>query len=213
MGILDAFKKILEDDDPSGLNENQCFIKAYEDNWDHETANFTNPKKALKYLDKAVQLNSKKIEAYKGRGLAYTKLNNLDQALINLSKAIELEPIAKNYYSLGVCLIQFNQPQNALKYFDIAIKYEPNNIIYICARAGAYAMLRRFDLAILESNKLIQIEPDNAIHYVCRGYQYYELGKFQQAIADYDIAIRLEPNKPVVYEYRRMAQEKLQQIK
>jgi len=209
MGLLDSLKKILADDDPSGLNEYQCFTKAQEDNWDYKTGNYINPKKALKYLDRAIQLNSRKTEAYRGRGLAYTKLGNLDQAVINFKKAIDLEPIAGNYFSLGSCYLQFDQAQNALKCLDLAIKYDPSNITYLCVRAAAYVLLRRFDLAILEYDKVIKIEPNNPIYYVGRGYQYYELGQFQKSIADYDIAIRLQPNSPEVYEYRRMAQEKL----
>ncbi len=213
MGILDTFKKAFGDDDPSKLNEYQCYIKAQENNWDREAGNYINPKKALIFLDRSIELNPNKVEAYIGRGLAYTKLNNLNQALINFTKAIELEPNAKNYFSLGSCLFKFDKNKEALKYLDIAIQYDPNDIPCLCLRAGIYAIVRRFDLAILENDKLIQLEPNNPIYYVCRGYQYYELGQFQKAIADYDTAIRLHPGSPEIREYRRMAQEKLQQIK
>ena len=208
MGILGSLKKMLGED-LSGLNENDCFIKAQEGNWDNQTGTYRNPTKALKYLDRAIQLNHRKADAYTGRGQAYQQLNKFDLALMNFNTAIKIEPTDINYFMRGMCYLKAGQVKNALEDLSSAIKLNPTNISYYGVRAGVYAVLQRFDLAILDYDKIIEIEPDNFEHYVCRGYQYYELGEFQKAIDDYDIAIDLEPNVIQIHEYRHLAQEKL----
>ena len=84
-------------EDLSELNEYECFRKANERNWDNQAGTYYNPTKALKFLDRAIQLNPNKVEAYTGRGQAYQKLNNFDLALKNFNKAIELEPTVDTY--------------------------------------------------------------------------------------------------------------------
>lgn len=208
MGFLEGVKKLLGED-LSELSEYECFVKAQEGNWDHQTGTYRNPTKALKYLDRAIQLNPQKVEAYTGRGRAYQKLNNFDLALKNFNKAIELEPTGEQYLVRGMCYLQSGQSKNALEDFDTAIKLDPTNLGYYIIRAGAYASFQQFELAILDYNNIINIQPDNFGYYVCRGYQYYELGEFQKAIDDYDLAIELEPNITKIHEYRHLAYEKL----
>jgi tetratricopeptide (TPR) repeat protein len=203
-----AFFKKLFEEDLSGLDEYECFLKAQE-YWDHRIASYGNPTKALKYLDRAIQLNPQKIEAYTGRGIAYQRLGKFDLAIENFNQAIKLELSGENYRGRGSCYLQFRQYDKALADYNTMIKLSPNELGYYVIRAGLYALIGEFRLAILDYNFIIDREPYNFDNYVCRGYQYYELGEYQKAIEDYDKALELQPNISKIREYRRMAYQKL----
>ena len=207
--LTNNFKaRIKSGEDISKLSESECFIKAQEGNWDYQAGTYNNPTKALRYLDRAIQLNPRKVEAYTGRGLAHQKLNNFGLAIKDFSKAIELEPTVEKYLMRAMCYLQSGQSEKAFYDFDLAIALDPNNLGPYIVRAGVWASLQQFRLAILDYNKIIDLQPDNFEYYVFRGYQYYEVGEFQKAINDYDMAIKLAPNVSKIHEYRRLAYEK-----
>lgn len=207
MGRFEFFKQILGED-LSKLDEYECYSKAQEGNWDYQEGNYRSPKKALKYLDRAIQLNPLKVEAYTGRGLAYQKLKNFKLAIENFNEAISLEPTDDTFRDRSMCYLQAGHTQNALGDLTNAIKLNPNIINY-GIRAGVYAALQEFKLSISDYNKIISMEPDNFGHYICRGYQYYELGEYLKALKDYDKANELEPNNDLINQYRELASEKL----
>ena len=53
---------------------------------------YTDPGKALEYLNKAISLDSNYAYAYVGRGIAWHVKGNYDQAISDCNKAIELNP-------------------------------------------------------------------------------------------------------------------------
>jgi tetratricopeptide (TPR) repeat protein len=210
MGLFGKIKKLLFED-ISNLDEYECFVKASENNWDYQKGTYCKPNKALKYLDRAIELNPSKVEAYIGRGQAYQMLNNLYSALNNFNKAIELEPDVETYRMRAMCYWQYGNSKNAFDDLNTAINLDSANIGLYIVRAGISAALKQFESAIIDYDKIIGMEPDNFEHYVCRGFQYYELGEYQNAIKDYNIAIELEPNISQIREYRRLANEKEQE--
>ena len=54
--------------------------------------NDTDPKKAIEYLNKAIQLQQNYADAYIIRGISYVKLNQYQPAIEDLNKAIRLKP-------------------------------------------------------------------------------------------------------------------------
>lgn len=84
-----------------GLTASELYYKAIAF-W--KEGKYTDPDKALKFLNKAIELYPRFAEAYYSRGLAYAKgKGNYDRAISDFSKAIELDPRnARFYYDRGL---------------------------------------------------------------------------------------------------------------
>jgi tetratricopeptide (TPR) repeat protein len=68
--------------------------------WDGKQ--YTNPKKAIEYLDKAIKLQPNFAETYNQRGAAYKNLGQNQLAIDDFTKAIRLQPdYVLAYYNRG----------------------------------------------------------------------------------------------------------------
>ena len=79
-------------------------------------------------------------DAYVQEGLVYAKRdNNLDKAIELFNHALKLNPAnADAYLNLGVAYGFKNQPQEAIKYMELAVKYNPNDLNTNRNLANAY---------------------------------------------------------------------------
>lgn len=79
--------------------------------WDGEK--YTDPKKAIEYLNNAVRLQPYDAIAYNNRGLAYTNLSDYQSAIEDYKQAIRLKPdYADAYNNRGS--VYLNQGNNEL---------------------------------------------------------------------------------------------------
>jgi len=168
--------------------------------WDGKK--YTNPKKAIEYLDKAIRLKPDLAAAYEARGLYYFSQGQYQQAIEDYNEAIRLEvddAFLSFAYSLrGFAYSGLLQHQRGIKDFDEAIRLKPNDDNFYGARGFAYAYLGQYQHAINDYAKAIRLKPDNAKAYYDRGFTYHKLGQYQQAIEDYDQSIRLKPDNAVL---------------
>jgi tetratricopeptide (TPR) repeat protein len=68
---------------------------------------YTDPKKAIKYLSKAIKLQPDYAKAYYKRGIAYDELRQYQWAIEDYNKAIRLQPdYARAYYNRGVAYLK-----------------------------------------------------------------------------------------------------------
>jgi tetratricopeptide (TPR) repeat protein len=76
---------------------------------------------AIRALAISIQLDSTNTRAYLNRGMAYERMNNLQQAIEDYSRAIELFPQdAKVYYMRGALLWRFRSDQDAITDLKVA---------------------------------------------------------------------------------------------
>ena len=86
------------------------------------------PKRALLYIDIAIEKDPNFARAYSGKGLVLINLKEYDQALINFNKAIEIDPASSNFFSnRSVAYFSLKKIDYAIKDCDTAIKLDPNN--------------------------------------------------------------------------------------
>jgi len=152
-------------------------------------------------------------EAYYNRGLAYTKLNQHEQAMEDYDRAIALNPnFAEAYYNRGNAYAKLNQPERAIKDYDRAIALNPNDAAAYNNRGLAYAELNQLERAIKDYDRAIELNPALAEAYNNRGNAYAKLNQHERAIKDYDKAIELNPNYATKAYYNRgLAYAKLNQ--
>lgn len=99
----------------------------------------------------------------------------------------QMEIIAENY-------------EAAMKYLDLAIKYNPMDGAAYNDRALCMVELGKFKEAFNYFDKGIEVEPDYATVYHNKGWLLNKVGLHEEAIQFFEKALKLEPNRAVTYE-------------
>jgi Tfp pilus assembly protein PilF len=81
---------------------------------------------ARKSFDEALRLNPNQANAWLGLGLLARKRDALDEAILDLSRSIELYPGGEAYLELGRTLEQANRRREALAAYERALKISPD---------------------------------------------------------------------------------------
>ena len=137
---------------------------------------------------------------YFNRGLTYSNQGDLTQAIVDYTKAIEINPnYAGAYNNRGN--IYFRQTNFGLANSDYskAIEIDPNNEFAHRNRGNIYFRKGNYDKAIADYTKAIEINPNSAKTYRNRGNVYFSHGNYDKAIIDYDKAIEIDPNYADAY--------------
>lgn len=82
---------------------------------------------AIKYLTKAIEVNSTRAIFYKYRGNAYEDLKDYRNALRDYFSANRLHEHHTNYHSIGFCYMQLNERQPAVDAYNNALRLKINN--------------------------------------------------------------------------------------
>lgn len=145
---------------------------------------------AVEALTQAIEADPLNFGALLNRGLAYENLKQLDKALQDYSRAIELVPsFGMAYHYRGHVYAKLQQYERAVEQYDQALKHA--SALQIDAQGQA-----------ITTNK-------PAVYYD-RGNALYELGRYQQAVESYDGALTLSPRFAAAYNNRGVAYSKLQ---
>jgi tetratricopeptide (TPR) repeat protein len=101
------------------------------------------------------------VDAFKKRGVTYTKLKQFEKAVQDFDQAIKLNPKHTNAFNnRGVAYTGLKQFEKAVQDFDQAIKLNPKHANAFNNRGVAYADLKQFEKAIQDY--------DQAQHKQCR---------------------------------------------
>jgi tetratricopeptide (TPR) repeat protein len=139
-----------------------------------------------------------------GRGIAHDMLDELDAALADFSRAIELDPdIAFSYaFRAGIYRQQANYDA-ALRDVNRAIELDPTEATYIYDRARIYAFSGDTDNALTDYTQAIELAPPDSIelhlYFFNRGLLYSNRGDTDKALADYTRAIEIKADYALPY--------------
>lgn len=132
--------------------------------------------------------------AYINRGLAYWEKGEYGKALVDLNRAVELEPTDfKAYNNRGLVLTDAGQPDKAIADFDRAIALFSNDPSAYYNRGNAYRKLGESDLAVADFSIAISMNPDDMKARNNRGLVFQERGDLERALAEYNDALALRP--------------------
>lgn len=133
------------------------------------------------------------VSAYNNRGLAYSNLGFIDNAIKDYKKAIEIDATASQaYYNLAFEYEKKSMYNDALKLLEKANSLEPNNAQYLEEIGKCYDDMRNYEKSLEYHNKAIILNPSNAIAYNNRGATLSKMNRQDDAIKDYKKAIELD---------------------
>jgi tetratricopeptide (TPR) repeat protein len=144
--------------------------------------------KALKDYDKALSMQPDNGDFYYNRALVHYGLENTDQALADLEKAIELINSATGksfaYSRRAEILKKVGKLDASIKDYTEAIRLVPTFPYHRSNRGNVYAEQKEYQRAIADFTEAIKIDPANRYFYEDRAKAYRALGQEELAIKD-----------------------------
>jgi tetratricopeptide (TPR) repeat protein len=118
----------------------------------------------------AIQLDKKEVTAYNAAGLAAYYVGDLGEAVVNFSRATELDPTRhESHTNLGLAYFQMRSWNRARDEFKAALKYLPEAVITNTAIQRSYLL---YLVALTYSN----------------------IGLYEEAVASLNEALAMDPN-------------------
>lgn len=168
---------------------------------------------AIDVLNILLRTDSRSSEGYFLRGVAKFNLNDLSGAYVDLTRAIQENPVYTLAYQYrGITLSAMGDHEAAIVDFDRAIEMRPGQPGSYYSRGMARFMTRQFDGAIRDYDQFIRMEPTEADGYINRGNCYLQLSDTTAAMKDFQRAVEVRPYYKVGYLRRGMIYLMRQQL-
>lgn len=159
---------------------------------------------ALADFSWVIERTSGNAEAFHYRGRVLGLKTEYEQAISDLTKALEVGPRNALHPMRRLAQMTRNREDKDVAGVDDTPSKNPLATIHI-SRAEIYEKTAQFRLALKDLSDAIAIAPDNAEAHRRRGAIYLETGRINQAIADLSKAIELDPDNPLAYQNRGAA--------
>jgi tetratricopeptide (TPR) repeat protein len=128
-------------------------------------------------------------------GFEYYNKGDYDRALVEINKAIELNPQDdKGYNDRAGIYAKLGDLEKAFADLDKAIELNPSSYPAYYNRGRFYLKKRNYKLAIDDFTKFAELDPENHKAYLYRASAYQLAGEYAKAIDDYNVTIRLNPS-------------------
>jgi tetratricopeptide (TPR) repeat protein len=163
----------------------------------------------VQLFDSAVEYLTEKISAdptaenYNKRAVVYYRRGAIDRAIIEYTKAIELDSNAAYLYSnRGAAWGDIKNYDKAIADYTEMIRLDPNNATTFHNRGIVWFAQGNYEKAISDLTEAIHLKPNYPLAYTHRGIVWDEQREFEKAIADHTEAIRLDSNYAFAYKNR-----------
>ncbi len=153
-------------------------------------------------------------EAYAVRGWALRERNQVERALTDFNRALQLQPEnAATYSQRALTYVRLRNFDRALADYDKAIELSPQSAGFYNDRGVAYMDLKDFARAMVDFNRAIDLDPRYPLAYNNRARSIVlEKGDHGRAITDLDRAIELNPKYALAFENRGLSHLELMDL-
>ena len=160
--------------------------------------------KAIGHLTRAIDIGdltrADQALAYHYRGALYLKRERIDEAILDLDRALALNPrLATAYGDRGIARRKKGQYDLALADYGEAIRLWPEWHDWYLHRGIVFSALGRYDEAIADYSTALRWRPRLVNAFVARADAYLAKGESAAAIADFKRAAELDRNVTVNY--------------
>lgn len=166
--------------------------------------------KAASDLSRAIELYPEESEHYRWRSKSYLEQGEMNKALADSDAAIMLAPddkYTKNLYARVISKLErigYEQAKQhnldeALRYYDMALRSAPDNADIHSRRASVYIDKGQYDLAKEDMRDAIRLDPRSFNHYKRMDWLLAQENAWDQIIAYWDQYIELDPENSWAY--------------
>jgi tetratricopeptide (TPR) repeat protein len=131
------------------------------------------------------------------RGLAFQQQGDIERAIQDYTRALELDPqYALAYYDRGTAYQQRRELGLAIADYSWAVALDPGLTDGFYNRGLAYLASGQAELALADLTRVLGSDPRYLGALQSRGVVYLLLGSYQRAIADFNAALALQAADP-----------------
>lgn len=158
---------------------------------------------AIKHYNSAIDNDRKNIDAYINRGWMNIELKNMEIAKIDLSYALQLNPLNPHAIS-GLAEYEANKGDllNALSLYNKAILLQKSDSILYSNRGKINCRLKNFKEAVSDFESALQIDDKYIGAYLGRGNCLAEMGEKNSAIKDYSRVLDIDAKNVTAFNNR-----------
>lgn len=142
--------------------------------------------RAIEFFTKVIAINPSNAEAFNLRGISNFKVYNIEQALADLSHAVELDPSNHSAWFNKGEILRFRKDIKEAEYcYRQANSINPDSLDYVAGLASVHMRLKKFRDAITYCDRILIESPADHIILYNRGYCYGKLKMYDEAIQDF----------------------------
>ncbi len=141
-----------------------------------------------------------KIRPYNERGIAYSANGDYDAAIIDFSRAVEINRnYADGFFNRGVAFQTKKELTKAILDYSEAIRIAPNSLKAHINRGVAYYSNKEYEKAVSDFKRAIEVSPSDTMAYFHLANLYGNLGKNEQAIELYMEILKINSKNAAAY--------------
>lgn len=155
----------------------------------------------LLMLDAQIKKNPKDAKLYYERGKLLMELEQVNDAILDLKKATELDDSKPEYFtSLGDAYFMNGDVGNSYTALQKALKLDENNLDAILKLGEISFFSKDYDRALEELSKVTKIDKNNRTAFFMKAFIYKEMGDTTNAVQLFRHVIDLYPDYAPAYE-------------
>jgi tetratricopeptide (TPR) repeat protein len=148
---------------------------------------------ALADFETAVTTDPTRWKALHNRGVSYALVGRYEEALNDLTKAIELNGLYVNtWFNRAEVRYELGQYEDAANDYTEVIDRQPDDFGAYTGRGHSWFRMGEFDKALADYSRSVTLDAKSAGALVNRGDTYRQLGNWTSAAADYRAALKLD---------------------
>ncbi len=152
--------------------------------------------RAVKHLNKALEIYPNFFEAYNNLSVLYLQLGKADEAVEALKQSILINPAdATSRDNLAQMFLSQANYQGAVEQLDLALVIDPQKSKTLMLLGEAYLGLRECETALDYYLAAIELDPEDH-SYLGMGQCYLQLGRVEDALAEFRIFMEKNPSDP-----------------
>ena len=152
-------------------------------------------------------------DAYSGKAASLMNLNNKEEALQVLNKALEMnDKNASALWNKGVCLLDLQQNDEALKAFESYDAVKPGDYRTYNTIASLLINSGNNQEALKKLEKSIELNNQVSISYYYKGVALHNLKEYEDAVEAYDHALVLDPKHENAKKMKKMIWDELRKL-
>jgi tetratricopeptide (TPR) repeat protein len=163
------------------------------------------PLDAAQCCQQALSIDPNCADAMHLMGLLSFDGGQYDHALEWLARAIRHAPKAEYLKHLGAVLQHVKRHDEALKAFDKAVQFQPDNAELWCCLGGALLPLGRDDDALLSYQHALKLQPDNLDAATKGGVLLHRRERWEEALACFNMCLSVQPDLAPILNLRAIA--------
>ncbi|MFT5619594.1 MAG: pentatricopeptide repeat protein [Arenicella sp.] len=166
-------------------------------------------KEAISNFDQATKIDESNPQTLHAIGNAYLQSDDLEKAIENYSKAIEMKKVSAFYTDRASAYLKQTEYRKAIGDYDKAISLDKNNARAFTNRGKAHFELQEYPKALADFDKAIELDGNYILALINRAATKNFTKDFGGALEDCNLALKIDSKHPLALLNRGIVKSRL----